>query len=65
MTMVSCLRDGVAGSPQCPVHFEFDGDAVLDAAREQNNNLAVPNLAIVSVRFSGYDPAGGHFLLPH
>jgi hypothetical protein len=38
--------------------FAFEGEAVLDAAREQNNNLAVPNLAIVSMRFSGYDPNG-------
>ena len=31
--------------------FAFDGDPVLNAAREQNNNYAVPNLSIVPMRF--------------
>lgn len=38
--------------------FGFEGEAVLNAAREQNNNLAVPNLSIVTMRFAGYDPNG-------
>src|SRR2546426_815582 len=51
--------DAVSPLDGDPMQFAFEGDAVLDAAREQNNNRSVPDRAIVAMRFTGYDPEGG------